>query len=210
MISVLLGLICVLLLVAIIVQHNKHSTERDLMKMNYSQLNDEREELQNRFNSMNQKKLELETNYKYLTDEKEELKKTLKSLREKKLELETKGYFISIKKKSWSESRQFCRDRGQDLVIINTEDEQRYVSSIAKSRVWIGLSDIAEEGKMKWVDNTTLDKKFWYQGEPNDENGNEDCVEIMSSSQPILNNWNDLPCSETRKCICENLRESMF
>ncbi|XP_065130561.1 C-type lectin domain family 4 member E-like [Paramisgurnus dabryanus] len=114
-------------------------------------------------------------------------------------------YFMSTEEKSWSESRQFCRDRGQDLVIINTEEEQRYISSIAKDRVWIGLSDIAEEGKMKWVDNTPLNKGFWYQGEPNDELRNEDCVEIMSSSRPILNNWNDLPCTQTRKWICENL-----
>nr|XP_055059939.1 C-type lectin domain family 10 member A-like [Misgurnus anguillicaudatus] len=167
MITVFLGLSCVLLLVAIIAQHNKLSTERDLMKMsymnieysealsslkmNYSQLTDEREELQNRFNFVREEKLELETNNKLLTGEKEELQKNISSMREEQLELDAQlkkwnlqrgssWYYISSEQKSWSDSRQFCRDRGSDLVIINTEEEQRFISSIIKERVWIGLS----------------------------------------------------------------------
>jgi len=33
---------------------------------------------------------------------------------------------------------------------------QRYISSLAKESVWIGLRDIETEGIMKWVDNSTL------------------------------------------------------
>ncbi len=32
--------------------------------------------------------------------------------------------FVSTEEKSWSDSRQYCRDRGADLIIINTEDKQ--------------------------------------------------------------------------------------
>ncbi|XP_065130498.1 uncharacterized protein [Paramisgurnus dabryanus] len=187
--------------------HPSHSRERDLMKRSYM----------NNVEGYNETLNSLKMNYNQLTVEKEELKKTLNYMNQKNLELETKvknlndalmkkwSYFISSEKKSWSDSRQFCRDRGQDLVIINTEEEQRYVFSIAKEDVWIGLSDIAEEGKMKWVDNTTLDKGFWGQGEPNDQYGNEDCVVIRSSAESSLNNWNDIPCTQTRTWICENL-----
>ncbi len=31
---------------------------------------------------------------------------------------------MSTELKSWSDSRQYCRDRGGDLIIINTEDKQ--------------------------------------------------------------------------------------
>ncbi len=33
-------------------------------------------------------------------------------------------FFVSTELKSWSDSRQYCRDRGADLVIINTEEKQ--------------------------------------------------------------------------------------
>ncbi|XP_065130400.1 uncharacterized protein [Paramisgurnus dabryanus] len=207
LITVFLGLICVLLVVGILVLYIHLTAERDLMKRSYM----------NNVEGYNETLNSLKMNYNQLTVEKEELKKTLNYMNQKNLELETKvknlndalmkkwSYFISSEKKSWSDSRQFCRDRGQDLVIINTEEEQRYVFSIAKEDVWIGLSDIAEEGKMKWVDNTTLDKGFWGQGEPNDQYGNEDCVVIRSSAESSLNNWNDIPCTQTRTWICENL-----
>jgi len=33
-------------------------------------------------------------------------------------------YFISSEKKNWTESRRYCRDRGADLIIINSNEEQ--------------------------------------------------------------------------------------
>ncbi|KAI7810858.1 putative C-type lectin domain family 4 member E [Triplophysa rosa] len=111
-------------------------------------------------------------------------------------------YFISSEEKSWSDSRRFCRSRGGDLVIINTEEEQKYISSIVNENVWIGLSDAEKERNMKWVDNTPLNKGFWDDGEPNDYSGNENCVEIIHT-KPILSNWNDFACSVMKKWICE-------
>ncbi|XDV15996.1 hypothetical protein PO909_015895 [Leuciscus waleckii] len=145
--------------------------------------------------------------------EKDQLKNNFNSLSQKKLELESKVtslnlcgsgfFFISSELKSWSESRQFCRDGGGDLIIINTAEKQRRISSLVKERVWIGLSDIETEGIMKWVDNSTLKQGFWFKGEPNNYVTDEDCIEVMPTKDPV-NNWNDLPCSEKRKGICEN------
>ncbi|XP_050965422.1 CD209 antigen-like protein 2 [Labeo rohita] len=113
------------------------------------------------------------------------------------------GLFMSNELKSWSDSRQYCRDRGADLVIINSEEKQRHISSIIKERVWIGLSDRKQEGSMKWVDDSPLNEGFWAEGEPNNcENGDEDCIELIPSS-PALNNWYDRSCSEKIKGICE-------
>uniref|UniRef100_A0A673KUH9 C-type lectin domain-containing protein n=1 Tax=Sinocyclocheilus rhinocerous TaxID=307959 RepID=A0A673KUH9_9TELE len=60
-------------------------------------------------------------------------------------------FYISDEEKSWSDSRQYCRDRGADLVIINTEEKQRFISSFIKQSVWIGLSDTENEGVLKWL-----------------------------------------------------------
>ncbi|XP_057188067.1 CD209 antigen-like protein A isoform X2 [Triplophysa rosa] len=230
-ITVCLLLICVFLLVTFILLYNQLKTERDQMKnkveekskalnslnIKCNRLSGELKELQKNLTSVSLKQLELETNYSHLTDERDQLQKNLTYMSLMKLEFETgkkrkscqnvwkesDRYFISIEEKSWTDSRRFCKDCGADLIIINTEEEQKYISSIVKERVWIGLSDIENEGNMIWVDNTPLTKGFWHLGEPNDV-GNEDCVEFMSKSEPVLDNWNDLSCSDKRKWICEN------
>uniref|UniRef100_A0A8C2BRD1 C-type lectin domain-containing protein n=1 Tax=Cyprinus carpio TaxID=7962 RepID=A0A8C2BRD1_CYPCA len=149
-ISMSLGLICVLLLVFIILLYINITAERDLIK-SYKNTVDEfnQYQLQNNFSSLSQKNLVLESKVASMS---EELKQAYKQ-----------GYlwgsgwfFISTELKSWSDSRQYCRDRGADLVIINTEEKQRFITSLVTERVWIGLSDTENEGNMKWVNNSTL------------------------------------------------------
>ncbi|XP_051753242.1 CD209 antigen-like protein C isoform X6 [Ctenopharyngodon idella] len=208
---------------------NKNTVEEfnqtiNSLQDNYTDLMTEKDQLKNNFNSLSQTKLELETSVNDLTAEKSQLQRRVDALSQKKLELESKvtslsvelrlkafnkecsldGLFISDEEMSWSKTRQYCRDRGGDLIIINTEVKQRCITSFVKDRVWIGLSDIEHEGNLTWVDNSPLNQEFWSRGEPNDDQGLEDCVEIMSSCTSFnLDNWNDLTCSEKRKGICE-------
>uniref|UniRef100_A0A8C1H658 Si:ch73-343l4.8 n=1 Tax=Cyprinus carpio carpio TaxID=630221 RepID=A0A8C1H658_CYPCA len=200
LITVGLGLICVLLLVFIILLHITITAERDLIKS-----------YKNTVEEFNQTINSLQDNYTDLMTEKHQLQNNFNSLNKKKLELESKvtslsRFFISTELKSWSDSRQYCRDRGADLVIINTEEKQRFISSLVSERVWIGLSDTENEGIMKWVDNSTLKQGFWLKGEPNNTN-NEDCIELnYNRGKPgwsPLNSWNDVACSEKKKGICE-------
>ncbi|XP_030643645.1 C-type lectin domain family 4 member E-like [Chanos chanos] len=114
-------------------------------------------------------------------------------------------YYLSTEWKSWSESRQDCRERGADLVIINSKEEQEFVDRLKKISTvaaWIGLTDRDIEGVWKWVDDTTLTTGYWWPNEPNDHNGNEDCAE-SAPSEGKLENWNDLSCNEKRNYICE-------
>ncbi|XP_048051423.1 C-type lectin domain family 4 member E-like isoform X2 [Megalobrama amblycephala] len=112
------------------------------------------------------------------------------------------GLFISNKEMSWSESRQYCRDRGADLVIIDTEEKQRHITSLVKESVWIGLSDIENEGTLIWVDNSPLNKGFFVEGQPNNYYSDEDCTEL-NPTKHALNNWSDFQCSYKKKGICE-------
>ncbi|XP_056128098.1 B-cell receptor CD22-like [Rhinichthys klamathensis goyatoka] len=228
MMSVCLGLICVLLLVFITL-YITITAERDLLKsykdtveeFNHTinslqdkntDLMTEKDQLKNNFSSLSQKKLELETRVNDLSAEKSQLQGSVDALSQKKLELETElrklytqgndTFFMSNEPKSWSESRKYCRDRGADLVIINTEEKQRFITALVKEKVWIGLSDSETEGIMKWVDNSPLKQGFWFEGQPNSYAGDEDCI-LLVPTDTGLNNWHDYPCSDKRKSVCE-------
>uniref|UniRef100_A0AAY5EYQ1 C-type lectin domain-containing protein n=1 Tax=Electrophorus electricus TaxID=8005 RepID=A0AAY5EYQ1_ELEEL len=129
----------------------------------------------------------------------------------------SKLYYISLEMKTWSEGRQDCNNRGADLVIINSREEQRErasvhlifhtlqphlqeftVKMVGNSKAWIGLTDTEKEGEWKWVDGTEFTTEYWKENEPNDIDNNEDCVE-----QTNKKGWNDNACSEKQMWICE-------
>ncbi|XP_051241651.1 hepatic lectin-like isoform X2 [Dicentrarchus labrax] len=86
-------------------------------------------------------------------------------------------YYISSIKKTWKASRDDCRQKGTDLMIINSEEEQDFTRQL-KNNMWIGLTDSETEGTWKWVDGTPLTTSYWMDGEPNNSDLKEDCVEV--------------------------------
>ncbi|XP_058260444.1 C-type lectin domain family 4 member E-like [Hemibagrus wyckioides] len=105
-------------------------------------------------------------------------------------------YFVTISM-SWNKARQECRSKGADLVIINSQEEQEFLSLTVPGEAWIGLSDSAEEGKWMWVDNTNMTTGFWWQGEPNDYEQKEDCAATGSKfAQDKITAWADYPCEK--------------
>ncbi|XP_065432198.1 asialoglycoprotein receptor 2-like isoform X7 [Chrysemys picta bellii] len=67
-------------------------------------------------------------------------------------------YFFSTSTKSWQDAKQFCTNEGSHLVIVNTVEEQRFLSNhITEPHVyWLSLSDSAKEGEWRWVDGSPL------------------------------------------------------
>ncbi|KPP61268.1 C-type mannose receptor 2-like [Scleropages formosus] len=119
-------------------------------------------------------------------------------------QLTTACYYISAEKKSWADSQLFCRERGANLVIIDSSEKQMFVNSF-KELFWIGLSDKMTEGTWKWVDGTTLlkGKGNWRNGQPDDYRKDEDCAETQYISGDPQAVWNDSPCNNERCWICE-------
>nr|XP_040021768.1 C-type lectin domain family 4 member E isoform X1 [Gasterosteus aculeatus aculeatus] len=120
-------------------------------------------------------------------------------------------YYFSNDKLDWLKSRDSCADMGGHLTILHTmEQHDALVEEVKKSdgfdyHFWIGLSDLDSEGDWRWVDNTTLQHKYWDQlsSEPNNhqsggEHG-EDCATLDSHAKT----WFDVPCEHIYKRICQ-------
>uniref|UniRef100_A0A4W4E4Y7 C-type lectin domain-containing protein n=1 Tax=Electrophorus electricus TaxID=8005 RepID=A0A4W4E4Y7_ELEEL len=117
-------------------------------------------------------------------------------------------YYFSNERKKWTESRQYCREMGADLVIINSREEQEFIKEV-NIYAWIGLSDAQTEGSWKWVDGSPLTTVYWRTGEPNDTGKDEDCA-VYSNEVVSLNSWNDIPCSYETGWICERTVAPMW
>ncbi|RVE58356.1 hypothetical protein OJAV_G00208340 [Oryzias javanicus] len=114
-------------------------------------------------------------------------------------------YFFSGQSKSWDEARNFCRAREADLVVINTNEENKFLFEFTKESVWIGLSDQASEGTWKWVDGSSLTLKFWGGDQPDNgggiaKYGEEDCAQFRFEHSEF---WNDISCETSLQWICE-------
>uniref|UniRef100_A0A673KBC9 C-type lectin domain-containing protein n=1 Tax=Sinocyclocheilus rhinocerous TaxID=307959 RepID=A0A673KBC9_9TELE len=118
-------------------------------------------------------------------------------------------YYMSNKTKNWTESRQDCKKKGADLIIINNREEQDFVTKITDKRdFWIGVTDSDEEGNWKWVDGSTLTTGFrsWASGayitEPNGGTAENCAVTCLKQNHDVLG-WHDVKCNDAYQWICE-------
>uniref|UniRef100_A0A673CCX5 C-type lectin domain-containing protein n=1 Tax=Sphaeramia orbicularis TaxID=375764 RepID=A0A673CCX5_9TELE len=183
----LLGLLCFLLLVAVI-----NLTKRSrLLEDEKTNLTIERDQLE-----------AINTN---LTKERDELHKQLleaSSCPDFWTRFGGHCYFISNSKKTWHVSKQDCENRGATLAVVSNEEEQRFISSL-KQRLWIGLNDLENEGVWKWVNGENVGRTYWKRGQPNNCCRGEDCAELSGQEKDPLINWNDRSCKQKEFFICE-------
>ncbi|XP_029132847.2 CD209 antigen-like protein E [Labrus bergylta] len=120
-------------------------------------------------------------------------------------------YLFSTQAKTWEESRQDCRNRGADLVIVDSIEEQEFITDNIEDYNWIGLSDSDNESIWKWTDGTPLTQAYWARGEPNNDGVipkiGEDCVHLYND-RIKEENWNDVSCSLSKRWICEKKSSS--
>ncbi|XP_051569909.1 perlucin-like protein [Myxocyprinus asiaticus] len=113
-------------------------------------------------------------------------------------------YVFSTDTKDWKSSRKRCQALGGDLVIINSGEEQDFLSKNVNGYYdfhWIGLTDSQTEGVWHWVDNASLTSYIAWESPPDDwkvENPvGEDCVILKHDK------WGDVSCLRQEKRICE-------
>ncbi|XP_063066766.1 macrophage mannose receptor 1, partial [Engraulis encrasicolus] len=105
-------------------------------------------------------------------------------------------------KKSWEAARQDCVARGADLMSVHSPDEEIFLSSYSKGKTkWIGLKHNPVEGGYHWSDGTPVSHTNWGRGEPNNHEGREECVEMVTTDNGT-SWWNDLNCNAHQDWIC--------
>uniref|UniRef100_A0A672N300 C-type lectin domain-containing protein n=1 Tax=Sinocyclocheilus grahami TaxID=75366 RepID=A0A672N300_SINGR len=139
--AVCLGLLCVLLLTAVIVLcvhiHTKstnYTEERQQLLTKITNLTEERDQLL----TSNANLFQLSVHWMFTDGW---------------IYYQFSLYYVSTETKSWTESRRYCIERGADLVIIKDSQKQKISCG---SQTWIGLTDIEMEGTWKWVDGNLL------------------------------------------------------
>uniref|UniRef100_A0A3B1IIQ7 C-type lectin domain-containing protein n=1 Tax=Astyanax mexicanus TaxID=7994 RepID=A0A3B1IIQ7_ASTMX len=196
---------------------NHLTAERDQLQTSNTNLTAERDQLQTSNTNLTAERDQLQTSYTNLTAERDQLQTSYTNLTNftKCLNLLSKqgGYFnsslyyLTMNKKTWSGSRDECKQKGANLVIINSREEQEFINkTFLSTEAWLGLTDIANEGDFRWVDGSSVTIQFWWPGEPNHWGGNENCAitGVWYSKSDILT-WADYPCGHVTYGLCEKL-----
>ncbi|XP_058240055.1 C-type lectin domain family 4 member M-like [Hemibagrus wyckioides] len=160
--------------------YNNLAKERNQLQTTYSTLSKERDQLQTIYNNLTKDRDQLQSSYNNLTKERDQIQSSYVHLmqREEKyimcfylckfppmisvgkwrcFSFNSSFYVISNEIKSWVNSKNHCRDKGADLLIINSKEEQEFIGKqLGNLDTWIGLSDREKEGEWKWVDSTPL------------------------------------------------------
>ncbi|XP_075715664.1 hepatic lectin-like [Rhinoderma darwinii] len=110
-------------------------------------------------------------------------------------------YFFSNSKSNWHKARTMCLYKSADLLVIDNENEQKFISGkTGNTPYWIGLNDIEEEGNWTWVDGTDYKSSYksWMPNEPKNTFRSEDSAQVLMGG-----NWDDKYCSDSSYAICE-------
>jgi cysteine-rich repeat protein len=100
---------------------------------------------------------------------------------------------------TWTDMQQACINVGGDLASISDLNENNTVlPGAAIFQAWLGFTDANQEGSFIWSDGSPSSFTNFAAGEPNDQNGGEDCVNMTEAGL-----WNDLSCAEFHKPLCE-------
>uniref|UniRef100_A0A668SIM2 C-type lectin domain-containing protein n=1 Tax=Oreochromis aureus TaxID=47969 RepID=A0A668SIM2_OREAU len=174
----------------LLTSYNNLTTKREQLLTSYKTLKTEKDQLLTSYNNLTTEREQLLTSYKTLKTEKDQLLTNMtknrdnlqRKLQENWVAFSDSLYKVSSEQKSWEESRQDCLQKGADLMIIKSREEQVECTDTSLYVLYI------------------YTYFYWNSGEPNGGR-KENCGQIKAYDSQ--NSWNDETCSNQHFWICE-------
>ncbi|XP_077781322.1 killer cell lectin-like receptor subfamily F member 1 [Podarcis muralis] len=109
--------------------------------------------------------------------------------------LNSKCYWFSSEKRDWTESKDDCRTKDSQLLVIQNQEEVDFIlSNIQYPLLWIGLQATPPDWKWTWVDGSPLDDKLLKDLAPAQEN----CCGRLNGNKTISET-----CTTVARWVCE-------
>ncbi|XP_078811245.1 C-type lectin domain family 1 member B isoform X2 [Oryzias latipes] len=168
-----------------------------LLSLENNKMNNSYNQLQTKLSVMMVNNSRLEDEIKQLRDENED-----KKCRNGWMRFGCSCYLKSTFTTSWDKSRSDCQNKGSDLVIIDDEEEQGFITKLNQNgESWIGLevgwSTQKEKYDWKWVDGSQLTEIF----------EKKEKIEFTDYNTAVYLNaegkWKSLPKTRHKTFICE-------
>ena len=107
-------------------------------------------------------------------------------------------YYCSTSPAASTSATNIAESNGGHLAVITSQEENDLLSSFLVTQcALIGLSDSNSEGNFQWANGAPLEYTDWAYGQPNNDNGNQDCAVLCSDG------WYDSHCEIAYEFIME-------
>ncbi|GFO10319.1 metalloendopeptidase [Plakobranchus ocellatus] len=92
----------------------------------------------------------------------------------------------------------YCEEKGGVVAFPMSEEDNAFLKSFTTYHIWIGITDVAEEGKFVTALGEPATFTKWKAPEPNNLGKGEHCSEIRKDSS-----WYDISCAHKRRFACQ-------
>ncbi|KAK6175270.1 hypothetical protein SNE40_013767 [Patella caerulea] len=102
--------------------------------------------------------------------------------------------------KNWKNANTTCEQDGGQILVMRTSVfyiKLEALSLLPHGEYWIGGHDMAKEGEFTWIDGSDVTTDGWEDGQPDNYNGLEDCLQFKHLK------LNDKNCIGRLKFLCE-------
>ncbi|XP_046557958.1 C-type lectin BfL-2-like [Haliotis rubra] len=109
--------------------------------------------------------------------------------------------------KSWTDAENTCIQDGGHLLKVDNLETNLLMNHFAVKHgvsMWLGGTDIKEEGTWVWADNTSIKSVWWNtEGGQPQRRTDQNCLALVHSSDNAVNKWHDHNCTKGHRYVCQ-------